>query len=463
MFLKFKTLVLFFSLILSTIVILYYLPTIVASVWFIGLLIFYWYSDDEPFWLAFFLILNDGFMSFFGFYEATLSPFPGMPSMELGQFYVILTILKSRYKIASFPLFFKKWLYIMGIYLVILIVLSLAIGVKGDMNSYFRIVKQTLPFLLFFSIPRLFKNIDDFTRFFALIFPIGLLASVSQIWDIVNLQPISSYLGAKDFFEIDVMEGDAIRSFYNPGIILLTMFGSLFYSSYKESKFNHIYLNLLTINCFSISFIAANRGWILGFGLSLILYVIFVSKFRPSRLLTFFILCITLFIIAFSFPVINSQITNAYNRFSTVENLAEGDMTAGQTNDRITERGPRVMKKWNESPVFGFGFSDEFRIFSDSHTGNQTLLLQSGIIGFLLMMLFFLYFLFKLFFTSILTNEKYLKLFLVFFIGWFIIHSTSGIHFSYGLTLGNTMTQVLFFCFGAFCLAELEGHLITDK
>ena len=41
----------------------------------------------------------------------------------------------------------------------------------------------------------------------------------------------------------------------------------------------------------------------------------------------------------------------------TLEKMGKGDLALGGTLSRLTERGPKVMSKFYESPVFGFGFA----------------------------------------------------------------------------------------------------------
>ena len=462
--LKLKTVFYFFSLILITLVIQYYMPSIIAYLWLVTLLVQYWFSKDEPFWLAFFLVITDGFMSFFGLYETRLAVFPGLPAIELGHFYVILSVLKTGTKKPAYPVFYKQFLYFMGGYLIFLILLGLLIGINGELNAYFRVLKLTLPFLLFYSIPKLMRNEYDFIRFFALIFPIAFLASVAQLFELIMQIPLSTYLGAKEFVMEDIKDDEAYRTFYNPSIILLTFFGSLFFSIRKGHKFNAIYLNILTISTFSMTFLSATRGWIIGFGITFILYLLFVARYKPLRLFAFITLGIAMFFLVMKVPVLQKQINNAYDRFTSVEEIYEGDITAGETQIRTTIRSPRVLNKWSESPVTGFGFSDESRKYGDGHVGNQNVLLQSGIIGLALMISFFLYFMVILFRASLLNNDKSLQVFPIFFIGWFFIHSTSGQHFAYGIFLGYILTQIVFFTFGAFCVAELKEQLfINDR
>jgi O-antigen ligase len=189
----------------------------------------------------------------------------------------------------------------------------------------------------------------------------------------------------------------------------------------------------------------------------LILSVIFVTGFKLGRLLVFFGVGLLALILVMSVPVLKSQMTKATERFLTVESITEGDVTAGDTQIRTTIRGPRVMKKWSESPVLGYGFSDERRAYDDVHVGNQNILLHSGIIGLTLILAFFAYFMFEMFQTSMQKSDKSLLVFIFFFIGFFFIHSTSGQMFGYSLIPRYAFTPAVFCSFGAFIIAEIKG------
>ena len=97
---------------------------------------------------------------------------------------------------------------------------------------------------------------------------------------------------------------------------------------------------------------------------------------------------IVLISIVLTIPKINLQILQVVERTLTMEDLAKGDLTAGGSLSRLTERGPRVMKKFYEQPVLGYGFSEEYYKFLDGHVGNQSLLLNGGIIGFIIISYF---------------------------------------------------------------------------
>ncbi len=161
-------------------------------------------------------------------------------------------------------------------------------------------------------------------------------------------------------------------------------------------------------------------------------------------------------IIAFSIPKINKQINNAFERVLTLEAIVEGDATAGGTLTRLTERGPRVMNKFYESPVFGFGFSNEFYEYWDGHVGNQTLLLNGGVVGYLL----YIVFLFKMisFYYSNYKINKNNNLFLLIalILCLVIIHSSSRIIFLYSLGVKTALALSFMFYFSDYVVKQIH-------
>jgi hypothetical protein len=454
MYLKIKQITLFLGYILISIITTYYLPRVFSVIWYVIVLVIYWYSEDESFWFAFFLVITDGFMGFFGLYETTLSIFPGLPPIEISQIYIIFSVLKARMIKPAYLLFYRNILKLMALYLIFLIITGFVIGINSSLQDYFKILKTTLPFLLFYSIPRLLKNNEDFLKIYSLFFLISLFALFGQLFEIINIQPVPSFLGAKEQVDASLLSDEPMRSFYNTGIVLLSMFGSMYYFAKKQIGLRGVYLNFITLVSFIIAFLSATRGWIIGFGISLTLFLIINLKFSLKRLIGSLSLIVIVYFILMSFPLIKNQVVKSFDRFITVERITEGDISADDTQQRTTFRGPRVMKKWLDSPIIGLGFSEEYKKSSDSHVGNQNILLHSGIIGFSLMLFFFLNFNLKMISTAINTSNYHLLVFVIFFIGWYFIHSTSGQHFAYLGIPKIVMPIVLFFCFGAYCVEE---------
>lgn len=406
----------------------------VCSLWYIALLIMYYRSRNESFWLAFFFVTTDGFFGFLGTYSTLLNLIPGMPGIELAQFYILLSLVKiSKQKVKTVP-FYRNWTILLFIYTLLLLVVGFVNGLSGDLNVYFKVAKMILPFALCYTIPRLIRTIDEYAALFDLCFFVFMVGFMAQIYTVfTGLSPSAKF--KKEVVE-ELELGRNLRSYYNVGISLVSLCGALFFSTLKEQKyFSKIYLNTVVICCFGMAFLSATRGSIIGFGVIILFYYLFISKLQLKNLLLIVGVFIILFTISLSFEKINKQLMFALERSLTLEALAKGDNTAEGTLVRL-ERGPPVMEAWADNPIFGWGFSNVYFEKYDVHVGNQTLLLHSGIIGLILLYGFILYVCGKLISVSRNKNSinPYKKAGLVipvFTFGWFIIHSTTVQQFAY--------------------------------
>ena len=446
----------FIAFILVSIVCLYILPREFTTVWSIIILMIYYRSKDEAFWLAFFLITTDGFIGFFGLSSMTIQLIPGMPAIELVQLYIILSVIKAIRSKNPPYVFYQKYLVVLFLYLIFMIVWGQLLGFSGELNVYFRIVKLTLPTLLFYSIPRLFPNSASYKRLFSFIFIIVVLAFITQVFTLLTgLSPA----GFVHLTEEQLSEAGVFRGFPNVGVTLLSLFGALAYLSYKEPVFNRFYLNTIIACAFGNAYLSASRGWIVFFGIVILLSILFVYKFNPRRLVGIGVVFVAFFILGIDNPILKKQSDFAISRLTTLEALSRGDITAGGTLERLSERSPRVMKKWQENPVFGWGFSDVAGEYGDGHVGNQTLLLTSGVVGFSMLIGFLLYFIFRLFarfqrLSKTILNSKVYLIFIFMLFGLFFLHSSVGQQFGFGGMPMQIIPQAIFFSFGALLYAK---------
>ena len=459
---KYKTYIRFLFFVAVTILVTYYLPVYFSLFWYILLLVIYWKSEDEPFWLAFYLVTVDGFLGFFGVYTVVIRLIPGLPSIELAQFYILLTVIKAqRVKVQPY-LFYRNFLWILLIYIVFMIIWGQAMGFSGELRDYFRVLKLTFPFLLFYSLPKLLQDLESYRRLFGFIFLILVFAFASQLFTLLT------GLAPARVFELtaeQLTEAGVYRGFYNVGATLIGLFGALFFLALKEYRtFNQIYLYAIVVSAYGMAYLSATRGWMISLSIIIILSLVFTSGIGKKKTIGFIIFTFIVISIGLSNDKIRKQVDYATDRLKSLEAVAEGDITAEGTLSRLETRGPRVMKVLWENPLFGWGFSDISRKYADSHVGNQTLLLYSGIIGFTLLIGFLVYFSLKLLRLYFQKNKRFifkdgLLVFVIFLAGWFIIHSTSGQHFAYLGIPAQIMPQAIFFSFGAFIYSKSRGSL----
>jgi hypothetical protein len=447
----------FLLLVFTAIGVNYYAPDFMKFAFFATTLVAYFRSKDEGFWLAFFLVLSDGFFGFFGLYGALISLIPGLPPIEVGQVYIALTLVKAAGRPLPYRVFYSNILGILLIYLVFLLAQGYAIGVSLDMNIQFRLVKWLLPLFMLYSLPRLFQQAEQYRDLFMYLFIVALFALGAQVFTIMTSKAPPQYFGVpgKAWFAIKVKAGKTYRGLYNEYILLITFFAAFYFLCFRPGKyFKSWYLfAIILANCASV-FLSATRGWVLSFSFVLFFSFLFVLRFSAGRLFSLLLLAGLFLFGAQSLPIIGVQIENAVKRLLTLEKLAEGDLSAGGTLIRLNTRGPRVMKKWAQSPITGWGFSNDFIKAQDVHVGNQNVLMHSGVIGYALMHFFFLFFMAKLFLRSIglprgSPTKHALLFFCIFFPGWFMLHSSSQQFFSYYQSCAGGMMQAIFFCMAA--------------
>lgn len=447
-----RDLVTLIALLGVTISVTYYASSPISTIWYVLTLVLYAFSRNEALWLAFFLAGVDGFIGLMGLYSLTLNLLPGLPGIEISQLYILIALIKAIRSGIKPPIFYLKYLQLLFLYVIFLIAWGQLSGFSGGLNAYFRVIKLVLPLTLFYSLPRLFTQLRHYERFFGLIFFIFLVGFISQLVSLLTgIVPFRAFITNDELFS----EAGSFRGFYNGASTLISLFAALVYFSLPGQKaFGRILLYIIISAVLGMAVISATRGWIIGFGVIIILQFLFLLNIRRREVLWLGLFISVIAIFGLSNAKIKEQVAFSKDRLLALEALASGDKTANKTLQRIDVRSPLVMKAWKERPLFGWGFSDTFWTYGDGHVGNQNLLLHSGIAGFLLLAGYLVLFGYKL--TGRYIASRYrqrtnpaLMLFPVFLFGWFIIHSTSGQQFGFsGLPL-NIIPLAVFFSFGA--------------
>lgn len=348
----------------------------------------------------------------------------------------------------------------MAAYLIFLLFVSFILGTT--FLRALKMVRHILPFLMFFSIPRLLPTCDDYYKLFELLFIASIVLFGAQIYDLVTGSKIAFLFGETAVQSgfgnlryanetMDINSG-INRVFYGPTISLLCMLGAMYFISLKDKTANNKYYYFILLLNFLMVILSGTRGWILSYSTMVILFYLFVLR-NPFSLIKQGLLSAIVFILLLVyFPSISKQIEYSFERFQTVKALARGDLTADHTLIRLDVRGPRVLNKFWERPVFGFAFSQEFYQYADQHVGHHTLLLNGGIVGYALFLFFWIYFnLFLYFKNKHLQNNNLYKdslfVFIIIFIGIFIIHSSSAMIFGFFINVPMGIMLALVFCF----------------
>jgi hypothetical protein len=272
--------------------------------------------------------------------------------------------------------------------------------------------------------------------------------------------------GDVDYSTAALADPSKLRPISSPYISLFALMAAMMFILYRDKSFNKTYLyTILCMALFSI-LITATRGWIIAYSAMMLLFMIIGggSVKRFIQVVLFLLIACGLVLLI---PKIRTQVENSISRVQTLEKISEGDLTAGGTLGRLDDYSPKVMSKFYESPVFGWGFSDEYAKNINGHVGNQSLLLNVGIVGFI----FFVFFWFTISVNPFRIANKLsvfnpyknsIKVISIIFVGLFIIHSTSGWQLQYLIGFQNgAFNQTIFYAFANFYMLaaiDYDGH-----
>jgi hypothetical protein len=459
-----------FGWLIASFILVYFLPVIFSRIIFAALVIYIFRTRQDYFWLVLFFILNDAPGRLFSSNAAEGMRLPlysiakGI-SISFQELFTMAYIAKTLFLPRKMDFVFKKhftwfFLFALGIFLY-----SLLIGMHFE--SILATYRTLLPWSWVMIFPFYIRDKETLAKVSRLIFPFVFFGLASQIYSFFTGMYVESYFTERMVITEDVSEGgEAIRSASMGFVLLFSVVQSLAYLMMKKPPFNRNYLILVLTTASLITILSASRGWIIAL---LVLYggtVLFTTSQQLIRNIVRIFLISLLFIILVQmmFPVVGRQIDNAFLRLSTMELLVQGDMTAGGTLSRLTERGPTVMRQFWKSPVFGWGFSDEFYLWSDGHVGNQNLLLNVGIIGYGLLMVIFIGMFVVIWKWSTrreveLQYGSALKVYAMTLVAIFIIHSSSTQFWGYIMT-GVVHQKPLFY---AFFLSAVNALIISAR
>lgn len=448
----------------SLIFIRYFTPQVFGDIIFYILLIYIYFTKNDHLWFPLILLLvaSPGYL--FNIHTSHALPGIGVTA-EKGIYYeelvTMIYILKGIFNYRKTKLFYNNGLLFLVLWNIILWGIGLIYGIKG--TTIFNAIRHLLPISIFWIIPILINDRQKVYQMINMIFVFSIFCFIAQLVDVLIGMPLAVLFGETKlllaFYGKEVEVGsqklydaseEAIRSIYGVFFILISFVTSLYLFLSKHSVFKKHYLIAIFLLTYFSVFLSATRGWILSFTFVVLGTFLINSKLSKILMLGFLLTLPTIFIS----DSIRLQVVNVWERLSTLESLAEGDLSAGGTLLRLTERGPRVMNKFAESPILGFGYSNEFYNFYDGHVGNQNVLLHSGIFGYSLYVLLILALLLYIYQKGKFL-DKALWVFGFGIIALIIIHSSSRQIFSYYFNF-ETAT-------GLSMLLYITGFFIHEK
>ncbi len=468
---------LFFGLYILTVLVNYYSPEVIRVTYFIGLLLAFYISKNNPIWIALFwcLIYSPGYL--FNVADGKYSlPFFGLPGLgrdiAFTEILVLLIFIKS-FKIKP-KIKVNNSFWILIAFSAVLLVVTFMWGISGMKIS--RTIRFLIPYTLLWSIPKFFNMHKMRILFnYFLIFTIPIV--LCQLYIIATGQHMmyffgGSFSGRKELLnDLNYDAGsDLIRPMYSTHLLLLNVFYAfhLFLMNKQDydrvrPKYTFLYLLLSILSLL----ITGSRGYALGvLGMVIIYFIIDYRKLMLNSMKLFAgVIC---FFCLFLIPKIGTQITLSFERLFTLQSFIEGDKTAGGTLIRVTQRMPIVMEKVNESPLLGYGYSDIFYKYADGHVANATVLLNGGILGMMIIIAFIGFLFSQSIKLAKLSDRKFVLSIIIGISGFLIVHSTSYIVFSFLFGQPNYIGFALLLCFTNVMIEETKMNLsfnsfIRDK
>ncbi len=368
---------------------------LITSVLLLILLLFFFdTTKNDYFWIIIAFILIDYPASLYLGIDRNFLQFSYIKLGFIEVFSVVsLFKVKLKYKnIEQFPSLLKKPYLVYFLWLVFLMFYGILFyGISGGGRTGFRylyiLMKLCLALPLFYTLPRMLSD-GKITRFAQLLFILLHINFLGQIYSIIVGNSLHNLLGGAvpESIELFIISDELVRPLFGSLITLTCILIASYYLYSKWSVFSTQYLSLNIIICFFSIIVTGSRTWIIGY-VFFIFFLLMISLFsyrKKSILFRFIVFSIPVILFFISSNIFSKQIDALIIRLNTLNYFVHGDLTAGGTNIRFTSRPERVMEKFVESPIIGWGISHISMDYWDGHVGNQSILLVGGIIGFAL-------------------------------------------------------------------------------
>jgi len=442
------------SLLLISFISVYFMPRFVNQVVFLVILFASWRTNLNYVYLVWFFILSDAPGRLF---SATAAAGARLPlynltagvSFSFQDLFLLVYILKV-FTGLRYDFVFRKEFQVYITFLAVIFLYSFIYEQSySSLIVSFRV--YVLPWAFLLIVPAFIQDRQTANRVVRLLLPVVFFALASQLYAYATGNYFDSVLRGQSYDRLVSLTEDTISRAASSGFIILfvIIFASHQYFTLKPVIKKNYLSAVLFVSFFSV-LLTASRGWILAF---ILFFVGLLYLYSGGKLITniFRIIAVSvviLMLLTLQFPALQRQVEGSIERLMTVELLAKGDVTAGGTLERINIRGPRVLNKFLENPVLGWGFSQTFFDYADGHVGHHNILLNVGIIGF-----FYLNFLFFRLAYKLRQLKgiyfPYDKSFLILFFGMlsvYLIHSSSTQFWGFAMMFAQ-LPKVLFFSF----------------
>ena len=385
----FHLVILFFS----SIFVFYLLPGFIGFLFLIALLVAFFNSKKDYFWLAFFFIMMTSPGNFF----AETGEFSRLPSLSIAsgiaftsfEVFLIVALIKvfTLKRHSSFLL--RKTFIAIFVFAVFLYVYSLLFN-EISFNNFVGYFRKTLFLLIFIVVVKLISTRVELIRFLYLLLPFSYIIFLSAIYFFITGNYLVYVLNPDSLREL-TLSGDIQRMGIYGGqhmLLLLNFIVSLIFTFYSHNRKRIRYFQIIALLSYISIIFSATRVWFIVFGIILVAYLFLTSRKAKilGPVLSLLIIYVGLSIFA---PGLNQRLNLATDRIASVFQLGEESsestqMVKGKTQKYILPTLERLQSK----PIFGLGYSNETKEINilAGDGGNFALLGRSGLVGFLLFM-----------------------------------------------------------------------------
>ncbi|MFW6272219.1 MAG: hypothetical protein ACOC2U_00350 [bacterium] len=423
----------------ATVFVIYFLPATFNFLFILFVFLLFAGSKRDYFWLAYFILLNYAPFGFFT--EGTREAAVRLPlfsiaagfSFSTEQIFLFIALGKALLKKQKAFSYFKKHYQVLLIYLLILAIIALFLH-NADIGTFLDRLKKVFFMLFAFVLFQLMQTRKEKYKFVFLLAPFVFLilfdalyflaTGGNSIYTLFNPENIRRSLS----LGIDSNNNLARYLVSGHGLSQMIFIFSLSYIFIHKEKKN--YLLLAALSAFVVVMAGALRSWFVIYSISILFYVFYQSGKIKNTIATGVLFLLLLIPIQYS-QTGKMAFGGAFERISTVFTLGEESSASTKSIEgKVTRRLPSQLQYIKENPITGWAFTEKK---GDPDVGNFALLVDVGVLGFLIFLWFWLSYI-KILRVHIKhfqnkNSKKALKLLMISFLGILLSHFTTNAKF----------------------------------
>lgn len=375
---------------------IYFSNPSIARLGFLFLLLPAFQSKKNYIWLALIFLLYDTPNYFY--YGGDATDPTRVPLYSLGrgmslgfQELLMIVLFLKTISIRSVPMkkVKKEFAWLAGLF-VIYFFISFLIGIK--LSNVILTIRYIIPLAFIFVMPKLFRSKEDWFHFFKVLFPFVIFTFVGEIYFILTKNPLVSIISPQMTDKLNrnlvayTVGGGPSRFITGVSFGFTCFVAALYFLTKHKDRFNNAYLLFIAILVMLQAILSATRSYSIAY-LVIFAGFLLIQRIRqlPQIILLSTLILLSLFQLTSKSDLLKTQVDASYKRLITVRSLLSGaDPDAAASDSRLSGKTPRVLNKFAESPVLGFAFSDEYYENADDHVAIPNLLLNLGVVGFLI-------------------------------------------------------------------------------